>query len=106
MMQYYFRNKHEAEFCDRFDALTRQYRNIRFFQPSPAKAPWHVQAVLDAGEHEPIVLNFWPHKQKASRQGLPSTEGPDAARDVIEEALTDQALSRSGDCTDDLIERF
>ena len=106
MMQYYFRNKHEAEFCDRFDALTRQYRNIRFFQPSPAKAPWHVQAVLDAGEHELIVLNFWPHKQKASRQGLPSTEGPDAARNVIEEALADQALMLADDYADDLIERF
>lgn len=90
-MQYYFRDEFEREACDRFDELTQQYVNIRFFQPSPDKAPWHVQAVLDAADGVPIVLNFWPHKQKAQRQGSYSEEGDNAARSVIEEALKDQA---------------
>lgn len=90
-MQYYFRDEYEAEACDQFDDLTRQYPNIRFFQPSPDKAPWHVQAVLDAADGVPLVLNFWPHKEKAQRQGDVSIEGRAAARTVIEAALADQS---------------
>lgn len=89
-MQYFFRDTYEAELCDEFDALTRQYPQIRFFQPSPDKAPWHVQAILDAADGVPIVLNFWPHKQKAQRQGEYSREGCNAAREVIKAALRDQ----------------
>nr|WP_309504320.1 hypothetical protein [uncultured Roseovarius sp.] len=90
MIQYFFRDAYENEICDEFDALTRQYPNIHFFQPSPDKAPWHVQAVLDAADGEPIVLNFWPHKRKAQRQGEHSKEGDSAAREIIDEAIADQ----------------
>lgn len=90
-MQYYYRDIVEAEFVAEFDALSREYPFIHFFQPSPDKAPWHVQAVIDAGD-EPLLLNFWPHKQKAQRQGGMSQEGPRAARDVIHDALRDAAI--------------
>lgn len=96
-MQYYFRDEYESECCEGFDDLTLQYPNIRFFQPSPDKAPWHVQAILDAADGEPLVLNFWPHKQKAQRQGCTSFEGPTAARSVIEEAIADQAALLADD---------
>lgn len=94
-MQYYFRDQYECEACDHFDAVTQDYPNIRFFQPSPHKAPWHVQAILDAADGVPIVLNFWPHKEKAQRQGCMSFEGRAAAKTVIEEALSDQAALRA-----------
>lgn len=94
-MQYYFRDQYECEACDYFHDLTQQYPNIRFFQPSPDKAPWHVQAILDAADGAPIVLNFWPHKEKAQRQGCMSLEGRHAARSVIEEAISDQAAMQA-----------
>lgn len=91
MMQYYFRDAFDQENCEAFDAITRDYPDIRFFQPSPQKAPWHVQAVLDANDDEPIVLNFWPHKLKGQRQPMPSLEGEAALRSIIDEALKDAA---------------
>jgi hypothetical protein len=104
MMQYYFRDSYEATLCDDFDEITRQYPKIHFFQPSPDKAPWHVQAILDAADGVPIVLNFWPHKAKASRQGSFALEGQTAARDTIEDALADQATLLADSCAFDVIE--
>lgn len=102
-MQYFFRDSDEAELCEQFDDLIRIYQDIRFFQPSPHKAPWHIQAILDADE--PIVLNFWPHKAKAQRQNGVSYEGPTAASDVIEDALADQAAYLADSAAFDVIER-
>lgn len=103
-MQYYFRDAYESELCGEFDALTRNYPGIRFFQPSPDKAPWHVQAVLDTADGEDIVLNFWPHKQKAQRNGCRSLEGQCAARSIIEEAIADQLAIQADRTVFDLIE--
>lgn len=90
-MQYYFRNEHEAELCDEFDRIVADHPDIRFFQPSPHKAPWHVQAIIDDGSDDPIELNFWPHKAKAQRKPLRSVEGLDAIRDTIRQAMQDAA---------------
>lgn len=90
MMQYYYRDSYDAENCAKFNELTQDYPDIRFFQPSPQKAPWHVQAVLPALD-EPIVLNFWPHKIKGQRQGCMAVEGIAAMRALIDEAITDAA---------------
>lgn len=92
MLQYYYRDQYEAEACDEFDALTKEYPAIRFFQPSPERAPWHVQCVIEMADGDPATLNFWPHKRKAQRQYCHSREGEEAARQVIEDALWDQAL--------------
>lgn len=91
MMQYYYRDNYDAENCAEFDRLTQDYPDIRFFQPSRQKAPWHVQCVFDMGEEEPIVLNFWPHKAKGQRQPMPSVEGFAALRTLIDEAIADAA---------------
>ena len=104
MMQYYFRDSFEAEEVGEFDQLTLDYPYIRFFQPSPEKAPWHVQAFLDTGDAEPIVLNFWPHKTKGQRQGAYSVEGMSAIRGLIEEALRDQSAMLADSTAFDLIE--
>lgn len=96
-MQYFFRDNYEADLCDRFDDLTRQYPQIRFFQPSPDKAPWHVQAIIDAADNELIELNFWPHKVKGARRPMPSVEGFPAIRELIEDAIHDAANAKTFD---------
>lgn len=88
MMQYYYRDSYDEENCQAFESITFDHPEIRFFQPSPQKAPWHVQAILDAPD-EPIVLNFWPHKMKGQRQPMPAVEGEAALRDLIAEAIAD-----------------
>lgn len=87
-MQLYYRDSYDAENCAEFEDLTRDYPNIRFFQPSPDRAPWHVQAILDAPD-EPIELNFWPHKAKGQRKPLASIVGFAAIRAMIDEAILD-----------------
>lgn len=90
MMQLYFRNSHDQQNCDRFRAIMDEYPYVRFFLPSASKAPWHMQALIHADD-EPIVLNFWPHKLKAQRQGCQSVEGEAAIYALIDEALADAA---------------
>ena len=88
--------------CEAFDHMTHEFTNIKFFQPSPDKAPWHVQAILEMGPtEEPIVLNFWPHKNKGQRQPMPAVEGLDDIRAMIVEAVADVAAGPV-----DLIEGF
>lgn len=90
MINYFFRDTYEGDLCEQFDAIVRAYPDIRFFQPSPDKAPWHVQAFLDVSDlPEPIELNFWPHKLKGQRRPRKSVEGSAAIHAIIKEAIDD-----------------
>jgi len=89
MMQYYFRDDFERGNCQKFDAVIEYYPDIRFFQPSPDKAPWHVQAILPIEDAETIILNFWPHKAKSQRKPMCAVEGFAAMRALINEAIAD-----------------
>lgn len=90
MINYYAPDYIAADNCETFDRIARDYPSIRFFQPSPHKAPWHVQAIIDMGEgEEPAVLNFWPHKLKGQRQPLTAVEGELAIRGIIDGAIED-----------------
>ena len=68
--------------CAAFRGLMARFPQIEFFQPSPEKAPWHVQANICG-----TVLNFWPHTAKAQREYCPSVVGWAAAEVLIEETL-------------------
>lgn len=68
--------------------------NLDLFRPSPEKAPWHLQTKIDFG-HYPIVLNFWPHKMKAQREGFKAVEGINAVCAMIETAIN-EALNDIG----------
>lgn len=71
-----------------FVRVVNEFPQLYVFQPSPAKAPWHWQAVVEQGG--PVVLlNFWPHTLKAQRENCRSVEGEDAIRALILEALDD-----------------
>lgn len=84
-------NYYQPEYCEAFDDMIKDFPDIHFFQPSPDKAPWHVQAIFDMGvAEEPIVLNFWPHKTKGQRQPMPAVEGGNAIRMLIVEAIEEQ----------------
>ena len=77
-----------------------QFPNLKPFQPSPMKAPWHVQVCIDFGQY-PIIINFWPHNLKTQRDGCKSVEGVNAMIGVIEGAIED-AIE---DANIDMIER-
>lgn len=71
-----------------FLRVVKDYPQVRLFQPSPEKAPWHWQAVIDLGGYLQIV-NFWPHTLKGQREGYRAVEGEAALRGIIEGALDD-----------------
>lgn len=103
-MHYYFRDAYENELCAEFDDLIRTYPDIHFFQPSPDKAPWHVQAAIDTGGDN-IVLNFWPHKMKGNRDGSHSVEGGLALRALIDAAIADRSGASDDPGAFDLFEK-
>lgn len=76
-----------------FSLLMAEYeaKGVEFFKPSPEAAPWHVQCVIDHGDGEPILINFWPHTGKAQREYCKSIVGWDNARVLLDEALAEAA---------------
>ena len=78
-----------------FLRVVKDYPQLRLFQPSPEKAPWHWQTIIDVGG-DPQLINFWPHTLKGQRDGYRAVEGETALRNIIEGALED-ALHHSED---------
>ena len=62
---------------------------LALYQPSPEKAPWHWQAVIDG--KDPQLLNFWPHTLKGQRDGMKAVEGEVAIIGIIEGAIAGAA---------------
>ena len=71
-----------------FLRVVKDYPQVHLFQPSPEKAPWHWQAIIDLGGDQQLV-NFWPHTLKGQRDGYRAVEGEAALRGIIEGALDD-----------------
>lgn len=66
-----------------FIDLMDKFPDMEFFQPSPEKAPWHVQCRLDNGE----LMDFWPHVQKAMiHDEPPVVKWPDEIEVLVHEA--------------------
>lgn len=70
-----------------FSKIIRQFPDLRLYQPSPEKAPWHWQAVIN-GPY-PQLINFWPHILKAQRDGYKAVEGAEAIVGIIAGAAAD-----------------
>lgn len=70
--------------CAAFRGLVARFPQVGFFQPSPEKAPWHVQCQIEG-----IFLNFWPHTGKAQREYCPSVVGCAAAESLIQSTLAE-----------------
>jgi len=70
-----------------FLRAVNRFPDLHLYQPSPEKAPWHWQAVIE-GSH---ILNFWPHLLKGQRDGLRAVEGEAAIIGIIEGAFEDAA---------------
>lgn len=76
--------ENNAVFCE----IVNRYPQLSLFKPSPEKAPWHVQGIIDMGR-EPQLLNFWPHTLKGQRDGYRSVSGRLALIAIIEQAIED-----------------
>lgn len=76
--------KHSEREVEWFISFMDRHRDLSFFQPSPEKAPWHVQCKLDNG----VLVNFWPHAFKAMIQDCPPTVSGAEADDLIADAKT------------------
>lgn len=100
MINYYVPHEDAAQNCETFDAITRRFPQVQFFQPAPDKAPWHVQAIIET-DGEPIIVNFWPHRLKGQRQPLRSVEGKLAIIGIIEGALEEADEDNSFDVIED-----
>lgn len=86
-----YANPHRPDHAENNTAFLRvvkDYPALKLSQPSPDKAPWHWQAVIDLGGYTQI-LNFWPHTLKGQRDGYRAVTGEDALRGIIEGAIED-----------------
>lgn len=97
-MQLYDSNGTFASECEAFQEIISQCPQFEFFQPSPDKAPWHVQVIVDSHAGREGEMNFLPYKLKAS-YCRPSVQG---IHDTIGEALSDVAESDDFDVFEDL----
>ncbi len=85
-------NMRHLDNIEEFRKIAERFPWLEFKQPSPKKAPWHVQAIISRGEGmDGIVLNFWPHTGKAQREHCASVQGIEAIRLMIAEAIDDSA---------------
>lgn len=71
-----------------FIAIVERYPWLKLVQPNEA-SPWHWQAAVKGTSGETIMLNFWPHRGKAQRDGMPSVSGISAIRSMIAVAIDD-----------------
>jgi len=88
-----YANPHRPDHAENNAAFLRvvnDFPQISLFQPSPEKAPWHFQCVIDLG-NDPQLINFWPHTMKGQRDGYKAVQGEHALRGIIEQALIDAA---------------
>lgn len=74
-------NKRQAENVRQFERLMAMNSDIKFFQPRPDVAPWHVQAEVNG-----FLMNFWPHLLKANFDGEKSVTGYDNIQRLVGEA--------------------
>jgi hypothetical protein len=82
---------HDAEEvanCGDFLDVVDMFPQVKFYQPSPVKAPWHWQAKWPCADGVDAVLNFWPHKGKVQRfSGGKPEVGKQAHINAIREAI-------------------
>lgn len=86
-------NPDHAENNAAFLRVVNDYPQLSIYQPSPEKAPWHWQAVIDLGG-DVQLLNFWPHTLKGQRDGMKAVQGAVAIRVIIEGAIEDAQAAR------------
>lgn len=79
-----------------FIRVVNDYPQLSLYQPSPEKAPWHWQCIIDLGR-EVQLINFWPHTLKGQRDGYKAVQGETALRGIIEQALIDAVGNESFD---------
>lgn len=81
---FYWRHPEEKENVRLFVSFVqRNKKEVDFFRPNPALAPWHWQAVVGG-----TVINFWPHKLKVQVDGKKAQQGIRA----MQKALDDEML--------------
>ncbi len=68
--------------CDRFPWMG-------FHQPNKAQSPWLWRELVRWEDGPAIVIDFWPHKGKAQRDGSSVVVGVSAIRQVIAKAIDD-----------------
>lgn len=81
----------EASAHTAFRAVEAEFPHLKFFHPSPERAPWHVQCVVTDADGYQRTLNFWPHVQKAQAEGERSVQGEDAMIAMVERVLTEES---------------
>jgi hypothetical protein len=91
-MKLYERNPTHAECTRKFRDVMAMNPDIKFFQPQPFTAPWHVKARVNGSD-----MNFWPHLLKGQIAHEKAVVG---YREIL--ALIGEARSRM---LDDLIEQ-
>lgn len=79
------RPDHQAN-IQQFERLMQMNNDIRFYQPQPILAPWHVQAEING-----VLVNMWPHLLKGNIAGCKAVVGYEALQRLIGEARADDS---------------
>lgn len=96
----------QLENNDGFRELTYRFPQLEFYQPSPEKAPWHVQTIVGyelAGTS--ITINFWPHTGKSQREYCKAVVGWDKAEEVLKDCIAEVGVDSHADEID-LVDTF
>jgi hypothetical protein len=72
----------------RFRVFMSEYPYLKFFQPSPVAAPWHVQVKVRLGPYDRLV-NFWPHVAKMQPEDGKTVHGWDAIERSFDRLILD-----------------
>lgn len=75
--------------CAAFETFMREWKWVKFFQPNPERAPWHVVCMLETEAGDTITVNFWPHKLQGQYKG-PSVIGMAKLHDIMRQAVADR----------------
>lgn len=93
---------YQAENVEVFELqIVQRFPWLKLYQPSPEKAPWHVQAEVSGENGYSVIVNFWPASMKAHREGHKAVEGIDAIRSLIAEIIDE---AQQGDDFGDVLE--
>lgn len=82
-MKLYQTKKSHALNNECFRMFAKRYSWVKFTQPQPEKAPWHLRCEVRGEGPYPCTINFWPHVGKAQREGENAVQGWDNIRALM-----------------------
>lgn len=83
----FFKNLYQQRNVQAFHEFMKLFDRVQFYHPNEKKAPWHIQCLVTSTHGEKVIVNFWPHVEKAMADGGKVHVGSNAAILAMREAI-------------------